>query len=138
MAQESGPVMTVAVEGGMQTGRNIMIVVACVLGAGITAAYLARSAYGSEFTAFAEDENVCRKVGAGAIGGVSGPIAAQHYDLAYRRCMAAHGRMRQMRAFRDAGPSGGPIGNPHSFEYPDAFYSIPYATPGYGYDGFGY
>ena len=26
--------------------------------------------------------------------------------------------------------------NPHTFEYPDAFFSVPYATPGYGYDGF--
>jgi len=50
--------------------------------------------------------------------------------------MAAHDRTRMMEAYRIAAPPGTPAGNPHSFEYPDAFYSIPCATPGHGYDGF--
>ena len=52
--------------------------------------------------------------------------------------MVAHGRMRQMGAWQDGPPGPASSGNPHGFEYPDAFYSIPYATPGYGYDGFSY
>ena len=107
---------------------------ALLLAAGLACAsalQLARPAMASGFTTFAADEDVCRRVGAAAINGATGPSAAQRYDVAHARCMIAHSRMRQMRA--DEGP---PIGNPHSFEYPDAFYSIPYATPGYGYDGF--
>ena len=50
--------------------------------------------------------------------------------------MAVHDQMRQIRAYPDASPPGGFDRGPHGFEYPDAFYSVPYATPGYGYDGF--
>ena len=109
--------------------RQTLLVTACLRG------LAAQRAQASGFTAFAEDEDVCRKAGAAAINGASGPTAAQRYDTTYGRCMAAHIRMRQM-----AGPSGPdyPVGNPHGFEYPDAFYSVPYATPGYGYDGFSY
>ena len=53
--------------------------------------------------------------------------------------MVAHGRIRQMGAYPGEPPNPAYVaGNPHSFEYPDAFYSVPYATPGYGYDGFSY
>ena len=99
---------------------------------------LAHSARGSGFSDFAADEDDCRGVGTAAIQGGSGPTAAQRYDYAYRRCMAVHGRMRRIGAAQADPQAGGPAGNPHSFEYPDAFYSIPYATPGYGYDGFSY
>jgi hypothetical protein len=93
-----------------------------------------RLAHAGDFAAFGEDEDVCRRVGAEAIKGASGPAAAQRYDYAHWQCMVAHGRMRQMGAYPYGPPPG--TGNPHSFDYPDAFYSIPYATPGYGYDGF--
>ena len=93
-------------------------------------------AFASDFTAFAEDENVCRSAGAKAIDGASGPSAAHRYDLVYGRCMVAHGRRRQVDSMQQDG--GYAAGGPGSFAYPDAFYSIPYATPGYGYDGFSY
>ena len=117
--------------------RTIARLAACHLAIAVFAGHLVRPAFGGGFTTFAEDENVCRSAGAAAIKGAAGPSAAQRYDYAHARCMIAHGRMRQMDAFRNGGP-GGPYGagNPHSFEYPDAFYSIPYATPGYGYNGF--
>jgi hypothetical protein len=91
------------------------------------------------FTAFGEDEEACRHAGEAAINaGASDANAAHQYDYAYQRCMFDHGQARQ-RAYwtnntQDNGPY--PRENLHSFEYPDAFYSIPYATPGYGYDGF--
>jgi hypothetical protein len=94
---------------------------------------------GGNFAAFGEDEDVCRKAGAAALGSAADPDAdaaanAHRYDYAYQRCMFMHGQARQMRAMTADDP--GPGGNVHSFEYPDAFYSIPYATRGYGYDGF--
>ena len=106
-----------------------------LLSAGLTVMPVVRSAHASDFTAFAADEDVCRRAGAEAIGTASGPSAASRYDMAYRRCMAMQGRRRQMGAYADG---AGPVGNPHGFEFPAAFYSIPYATPGYGYDGFSY
>ena len=120
----------------MPSARTLLLL-SSLLGIAVCAAKMSGSAQGSDFTAFADDEDVCRRAGAAAIGGGSGPAAAQRYDAAYGRCMVAHGRMRQMGAYA-AGPAGPayPKGNPHSFEYPDAFYSVPYATPGYGYDGF--
>ena len=116
----------------------LRLVSACLIGLGVSATHFARPAYGSGFTDFAEDETVCRQAGTAAINGGSGAVAAKRYDFAYQRCMMAHGQMRQMDAYRQDGPYGPgyPVGNPHSFEYPDAFYSVPYATPGYGYDGF--
>ena len=124
----------------MVTVRNILLATLCILGVGVSAAHFTLRAYGSDFTAFAEDENVCRRVGTAAIKGGAGPAAAQRYDFAYRRCMVSHGRMRQMGAYQESGPPGPGYagGNVHGFEYPDAFYSVPYATPGYGYDGFSY
>ncbi len=124
----------------MRTKHCLLLLAASLTGLGVAAIDTARYAHASGFTAFAEDEDVCRKAGAAAIGGAAGPTAAQRYDFAYRRCMAVHGRMRLMGAYGQGGPGPGgyPVGNPHSFEYPDAFYSIPYATPGYGYDGFSY
>jgi hypothetical protein len=113
-----------------------LLVAACLLGSGAAVADLARPAHASDFTAFAEDEDLCRQAGTAAINGATGRMAAQRYDVAHGRCMATHGRMRMMDAYRNAVPPAYPIGNPHSFDYPDAFYSIPYATPGYGYDGF--
>ena len=102
--------------------------------------YFARPAYGSDFSAFSDDEGVCSRLGGAAIKGAAGGLAAQRYDAAYRRCMATRMQTRQMQAYRQGGAYGGayPGGNPHGFEYPDAFYSVPYATPGYGYDGFAY
>ena len=92
-------------------------------------------AYGADFATYGEDEDACRRAGAAAIKGTSGPAAAQRYDVAHGRCMAAHWRMRQ---FGGGPPTDGPpdAGNVHGFEFPDAYYSVPYATPGYGYDGF--
>ena len=94
---------------------------------------------GGNFAAFGEDENMCRKAGEAAIAPASAPdtdeaASAHRYDYAYQRCMFLHGQARQLRAMTADDP--GPAGNVHSFEYPDAFYSIPYDTPGYGYDGF--
>lgn len=108
---------------------------ACLLAAA-AALPIGQTARASGFTAFAEDEDACRRIGAQAIGAAAGPEAAHRYDAAYGRCMQAHIRQRQMGAY--AGFPLAPRGNPHGFEYPDAFYSIPYATPGYGYDGFSY
>jgi hypothetical protein len=101
----------------------------------LTATY---TAHASPFTDFADDENACRQIGAQAIAGAAGPKAAQRYDYAYNTCMAAHVRARQLGAIQ---AGAGPIpperlGNPHTAEFPDAYYSLPYATPGYGYDGF--
>lgn len=114
--------------------RAKRIVAAALLGIGLFATKIAQPAYGSDFSAFGEDEDACRRVATAAINGASGPTAAQRYDYAHWQCMVAHARMRQMGAY----PYGPPpdAGNPHSFDYPDAFYSVPYATPGYGYDGF--
>jgi hypothetical protein len=119
----------------MSSPQKIRCLAACLLAAA-AAANLARPAHASDFTAFAEDEDVCRQAGTAAIKGADGPTAAQHYDVAYGKCMTAHGRLRMMEAYRKATQPPYPTGNPHSFDYPDAFYSIPYATPGYGYDGF--
>ena len=94
------------------------------------------------FAQFGEDENVCRQSGAAAVRVTpdSDEAAAAHrYDYAYQRCMFEHGRRRQMDHMAGNDPADDPThANVHSFEYPDAFYSIPYATPGYGYDGFSY
>ena len=124
------------VEWTMSDKRKTILLVAGLLCAGACTLQLARPALASEFTTFAADEDVCRRVGAAAIQGATGPSAVQRYDYAHAKCMMAHSRMRQFGA--DNGPPGYSAGNPHSFEYPDAFYSIPYATPGYGYDGFSY
>jgi hypothetical protein len=100
-------------------------------------ALTATNATASPFTSFAEDENTCRQAASAAIHNAAGPQAAQRYDIAHYRCMVAHGRMRQIDAARNAAPDPQPA-NPHSFDFPDAYYSVPYATPGYGYDGFSY
>jgi len=114
----------------MSFTRTMLPVAACLLA-------LTSQAHASDFTAFAEDEDACRQAGTAAIKDASGPEAAQRYDFAHFQCMVAHFRMRQMEAYRNAAPDGAyQAGNPNSFGYPDAFYSIPYATPGYGYDGF--
>jgi len=99
---------------------------------------MAAPGIGGSFAAFGEDENACRKAGEAALSAPASPDAdaaanAHRYDYAYQRCMFMHGQARQMRAISADDP--GPGGNLHSFEYPDAFYSIPYDTPGYGYDG---
>ena len=124
----------------MVSGSKTLLAAAFSAGFAASTVYCPRAAYGSDFSAFAEDEAACSRVGGAAIKGGSGGLAAQRYDYAYRRCMAAHVRMRQMDAYGQSGPYNNdyPVGNPHSFDYPDAFYSVPYATPGYGYDGFGY
>ena len=110
---------------------------ACLLAAALSILQAGGPAYGSDFTNFADDENLCRRAGADAIQGASGPEAAHRYDLAHWRCMAAHGQARQMDAWRNSPP--GPArfsARPDNSDFPDAYYSIPYATPGYGYDGF--
>jgi hypothetical protein len=94
---------------------------------------------GGNFAAFGEDEDICRKAGGAAIqpDAGSGESAARQYDAAYQRCMFEHGQDRQMRAFYgDPANSPQPRTNLHGLGYPDAFYSVPYGTPGYGYDGF--
>ncbi len=96
------------------------------------------------FAAFGEDEDACRREGTEAIQAgadaqdAGGPAAARRYDYAYQRCMFIHGRNRQMQAAARAAPpdASAERENLHSFDQPDAFYSVPYATPGYGYDGF--
>lgn len=119
--------------------RKILLVAACLLGSGGGVLKFASPAYGSDFTQFAEDEDVCRQAGTAAINQATGATAAQRYDFAHGQCMAAHGRRRMMDAYRNAAPpSFYPTGNPDSFDYPGALYSIPYGTPGYGYDGFSY
>jgi hypothetical protein len=92
----------------------------------------------ADFSAFGEDEEICRHAGEAAIQGATGPTAAQRYDMAHGQCMAAHARLRWMNAYRDGPPpvAFAPGGNPDNFHYPEAFTGIPYATPGYGYDGF--
>ncbi len=122
----------------MTTTRQALLITACLLGAGMSAASLARPAYAQNFSTFAEDEDVCRQAGTAAIQGASGPAAAKRYDLAHWRCMVEHARMRQMDAYQNAAPPGPGsfAGRPDNFDYPDAYYAIPYATPGYGYDGF--
>jgi hypothetical protein len=96
------------------------------------------------FATFGEDEDACRHVGAAAIKAASygeihsDALTARSYDQAYQRCMFEHGRARQIAQMPGARNTDGPPGNVHSFEYPDAFYHIPYATPGYGYDGYSY
>jgi len=124
----------------MHPSGKIILFACCLVGAGVFKPNLVRLAHASPFTAFADDEDVCRRVGAAAIKDASGPSAAQRYDAARGQCMMAHLRTRQMRAYaQDAPPvpqaRPGPSDNS---QYPDAFYSIPYATPGYGYDGFSY
>jgi hypothetical protein len=114
--------------------RKVFLVAAGLLAVGVSASKLASPAYGSDFTAFAEDEDVCRAVGAAAIKGASGPSAARRYDVAHGQCMAARGRMRWMGGYQGGGVYPG--ADRHSYDFPDAFYSSPYATPGYGYDGF--
>ena len=116
---------------------RILLSAVCLVGFGAAVAELSRPAYGSDFTRFAEDEDACRQAGIAAIQGASGPTAAQRYDFARGQCMVARGRTRMMDAYRNAAPPFAyPSGNPDSFDYPGAFYGIPYATPGYGYDGF--
>ncbi len=98
---------------------------------------LAPPGLGGSFAFFGEDEDICRKEGQAALAAsanADAPTNARRYDYAYQRCMFLHGQARQMRALAADAP--GPVGNVHSFEYPDAFYSVPYGTPGYGYDGF--
>ncbi len=96
------------------------------------------------FAQFGEDENFCRQVGAAAAQVAPGTqadeaAAAHRYDDSYQRCMFEHGRSRMMAHMAGRDPSDDPThANVHSFEYPDAFYSVPYGTPGYGYDGFSY
>jgi len=111
----------------MPPTRKILLA-ACLL------AITTQTARAQNFTAFGEDENICRQAGADAIKGASGPAAAQRYDIAHARCMATQFRMRQMNAYRNATPPNYPV--PNGTGFPDAFYHIPYATPGYGYDGF--
>ena len=108
--------------------------------AAAVAAFSLHHAAASPFTSFAEDENTCRQAATSAIRNATGPQAAQRYDMAHYRCMVAHGRMRQMDSYRQAQPQPEDFrpANPHSFDYPDAYFSVPYATPGYGYDGFSY
>ncbi len=119
------------VQPGMNPIRNIILTTAGLLSAGILVPLA--PAHATDFSAFGEDEDICRRAGAEAIKGATGPTAAQRYDAAHAQCMAIHFRMRLMGAY----PAPGyPSGNPDNFEYPDAFYGIPYATPGYGYDGF--
>lgn len=121
------------------TGKTILVT-SCLLWSGVFIVRIGCPAYGSDFTAFAEAEEICRKVGTQSIDGASGPSAARHYDFAYRQCMVAQSRIRQSGATPPGIPpaGSGTIGNSGNFEYPNAFYAIPYATPGYGYDGFGY
>jgi hypothetical protein len=119
------------VQYAMAPTRTTLLLAVSLLATGLSVIH---PAYGADFSAFGEDEDVCRHVATAAINGASGPTAAQRYDYAHWQCMAAHARMRQMGAYPYGPPPG--AGNPHSFDYPDAFYSIPYATPGYGYDGF--
>jgi hypothetical protein len=114
--------------------RDVLLLTAWLAGAGAAVWAFPVPAYGSNFTAFAEDEDVCRQAGAVAIKGATGPTAAQRYDAAHGQCMAVHGRMRMMDTYRNAAPPA--YADPRSLGYPDAFTSIPYATPGYGYDGF--
>jgi hypothetical protein len=118
----------------MAPTRITLLTAASLLALGFSATKLAHRAHASDFSAFGEDEDTCRRVATAAINGASGPTAAQRYDYAHWQCMVAHARKRQMGGY----PYGPPpdLGNPHSFDYPDAFYSVPYATPGYGYDGF--
>jgi hypothetical protein len=100
----------------------------------LTAAAHPRPAKAGGFTAFAEDEDACRHAGAAAINGVTGPTAAQRYDSTYQRCMFFHIRQRQIGAYADHAPPS-PY-NVDRSQFPDAYYSVPYAAPGYGYDGF--
>jgi len=99
---------------------------------GLLAPQIVRPAQASGFTAFTEDEEVCRRVGTAAIGDAVGPAAARRYDFATQRCMFAHIRRRQMGA---AHPPEPPAAS-NTVGFPDAYFAIPYATPGYGYDGF--
>jgi hypothetical protein len=124
----------------MVTASKFFLAATCLLGPGISGARLVQPADASPFTTFAEDEDACRQAGSAAIRGASGPSAAQRYDFAYRNCMADHGRRRLRGAYAEGAPAfaGYAAGNLRSGEFPDAFYSIPYATPGYGYDGFSY
>ncbi len=120
----------------MHNTLKLLLVTACVFGSVVKPT---RPAHASGFTDFAADEDTCRRAGTAAIQGGSGPAAAARYDYTYRRCMAFHGNKRQMDAYAGGPPGPGPAyrdSNPHTFEYPDAFFSVPYATPGYGYDGF--
>jgi hypothetical protein len=117
----------------MTSLQKYLLAAACLAA---TTAHLPRPAHANSFTDFAEDEDTCRQAGTAAINGATGPTAAHRYDAAHARCMDAKFRTRIMEAYRDAAPPPYPTGTPHSFDDPDAFYSIPYATPGYGYDGF--
>jgi hypothetical protein len=116
------------------------LILACITllaGCALPPAPMAPPGAGGNFAAFGEDENECRKAGEAAIvapAGSDADAAAHAHRYAYQRCMFMHGQARQMRAMTADDP--GPAGNVHSFEYPDAFYSVPYDTPGYGYDGF--
>ena len=116
------------------TSRTLLLAAACLL----AAARLAPSARAGDFATYAEDEDACRRVGAVAIRGATGPQAAQRYDAAHGRCMMARGRMRFMDEAGPPGPPGPAYPNVHGYGFPDAYYSVPYATPGYGYDGFSY
>ncbi len=102
--------------------------------------------FGGNFADFGQDENTCRKVGAAAIQAAdqqaspdkAAANASYRYDTAYRNCMVGKGQARRMGSLDGDGQADPPYrrSNPHSFDFPDAYYSIPYATPGYGYDGF--
>jgi len=119
----------------MSPTRQILFAATCLLGAGLSARKVAPPAQATDFSAFGEDENVCRQAATSAIRGASGAQAAQRYDFAHARCMQAHLRTRMMDSYRSAAPPY-PLGSPNGLGYPDAFYHIPYDTKGYGYDGF--
>ena len=104
---------------------------------------------GGNFAAFGQDENTCRTAGTAAINAPPPPAQAgaqpvtpaQKYDYAYQTCMISQILARQRGAYANNAPQGpAPYPRPYrpNAEFPDAFYSIPYATPGYGYDGFSY
>jgi hypothetical protein len=130
----------------MPTIRITILTAACLL-AGCVAPGpppLAPPGAGGNFAAFGQDEDACRQAGAAAIQAAPADTTdtpARRYDFAYRQCMVMHGQMRQMGSFSGTVAAGAPPyrrDNPHGFEFPDAFFSVPYGTPGYGYDGFSY
>ncbi len=109
---------------------------ATLLTATFLIAAIALPAHASGFTDFADDENACRHAGTAAIAGATGATAAHRYDAAYQRCMFNHVRARHFAGAADRPPFAPPL--PPDGHFPDAYYSVPYATPGYGYDGFSY